>query len=78
LLIDADTLSDVFKEPFYTDARQYNVGPGDFYKIRMKNTFYTQTAGDIFRRELKKRAREIGIPHESRDTNLPSAQQTIK
>ena len=61
LLIDADTLSDVFKEPFYTDAKQYNVDPDDFYQIRKKNTFYTQTARDIFRRELKKRAREIGI-----------------
>ena len=61
LLIDADTLSDVFKEPFYADAEQYNVGPVDFYQIRMKNSFYTQAARDIFRRELKKRAREIGI-----------------
>lgn len=59
LLIDADTLSDVFKEPFYADAKKYNIEPERFYRIRMNNTFYTETAKDIFRRELKRRAREL-------------------
>lgn len=59
VLIDADTLSDIFSESFYSDARQYKIDPAEFYQIRMKNTFYTETAEDIFRRELKKREQEI-------------------
>jgi hypothetical protein len=59
VLIDADTLSDIFSESFYSDAKQYKIDPAEFYRIRMKNTFYTDTAEDIFRKELKKRANEI-------------------
>lgn len=59
VLIDADTLSDIFSESFYSDARLYKIDPAGFYQIRMKNMFYTGAAADIFRRELKKRAREI-------------------
>lgn len=64
LLIDADTLSDVFKEQFYSDAKIYKVMPEDFYHIRSKNSFYTETARETFHKELNKRAREIGIVHD--------------
>jgi hypothetical protein len=61
LLIDADTLSDVFKKPFYADARMFNLLPQELYGIRSKNKFYTETAKIVFEKELKKRAQEIGI-----------------
>lgn len=61
LLIDADTLSDIFKEQFYSDAHMFNMIPRDFIQIRMKNQFYTLTARKIFLKELKKRADELGL-----------------
>jgi hypothetical protein len=61
MLIDADTLSDVFKEQFYSDAKIYKVMPEDFFHIRRNNKFYTETAREIFQKELNKRAREIEI-----------------
>jgi hypothetical protein len=61
LLIDADTLSDAFKEQFYSDAGIYGMSPKEFYHIRKNNKFYTETARDIFKRELKNRAKEIGV-----------------
>ena len=63
LLIDADTVSDIFREQFYADAQAYNISPAEFYKIRMKNRFYTDTARRIFEKESRNRAREIGISH---------------
>jgi hypothetical protein len=65
LLIDADTLSDVFREQFYSDVQIYNVMPEDFYHIRKGNRFYTETAREIFNKELKKRAQEIGMSDHS-------------
>jgi hypothetical protein len=65
LLIDADTLSDVFKEQFYSDAEIYEIKPEDFYHIRRGNRFYTETAREIFSRELNKRSQEIGISDHS-------------
>ncbi len=61
LLIDADTLSDIFKEQFYSDARMYGLLPEEFYHVRKDNRFYTETAKDIFHAELNRRAKEIGI-----------------
>ena len=59
LLIDADTLSDVFKEPFYKDTKQYGITPKENYDFREENKFYTKTARIIFDRELNKRRKEI-------------------
>lgn len=59
LLIDADTLADLFKEQFYTNAKDYNKTPQEFYNIRKDNKFYTKTAKNIFDQELKNRAEEI-------------------
>lgn len=57
LLIDADTLSDIFKEPFYEDAKQYGIIQN--YNFRKENKFYTKTAEIIFKKELSKRKEEI-------------------
>ncbi len=59
LLIDADTLSDTFKEPFYEDVGQYEITPKENYDVRKGNKFYTKTARIIFNKELAKREREI-------------------
>lgn len=59
LLIDADTLSDVFKEQFYADCKAYNLNPEMLYNIRMNNKFYIKTAEVIFDNELKKRQKEF-------------------
>ena len=59
LLIDADTLSDVFKEQFYSDCSSYNLSPVELYEHRKKNTFYTNSARSIFYYELDNRKNEI-------------------
>ena len=59
LLIDADTLSDTFKEPFYEDVRQYKITPKENYDVRKENKFYTKTAKIIFNKELAKRRKEL-------------------
>ena len=61
LLIDADTLSDIFKEQFYSDAKIYGLLPEEFYHVRKLNRFYTETAKEIFHTQLARRAKEIGI-----------------
>ena len=58
LLIDADTLADIFKEQFYSDCKAYNLGLKTLYNIRKNNKFYTKTAKIIFNKELDKRRRE--------------------
>ena len=59
LLIDADTLSDVFREQFYSDAKEYGKTPKEMYEFRKKNKFYTKTARKIFEKELGKRKKEL-------------------
>ena len=59
LLIDADTLADVFKDQFYSDCEAYEISPDMLYHIREKNRFYTDTAREIFRRKLSKRKIEL-------------------
>ena len=59
LLIDADTLSDIFKEQFYEDYKNYKTSPEDNLNFRKNNNFYTKTAKGIFNKELKKRKEEI-------------------
>jgi len=61
LLIDADTLSDAFKEPFYEDCKAYKMKPKELYEFRKKNKFYTKSAREIFRKELEKRKKEIKV-----------------
>jgi hypothetical protein len=59
LLIDADTLTEFFKEQFYDDIKSYGVSPREGYEYRIKNKFYTQTANEIFEKEMKSRKKEI-------------------
>ena len=59
LLIDADTLSDIFKEQFYSDVKAYEKSPKEMLHFRKQNNFYTKTAKIIFEKELKKREKEI-------------------
>lgn len=59
MLIDADTLSDVFSEQFYSDANSYKKTPAEVLKFRSTNTYFTPTANEIFKRELEVRKREI-------------------
>jgi hypothetical protein len=59
LLIDADTLAESFRDQFYNDIKSYGVSPEEGYKFRMNNQFYTKTATEIFKREMKKRSKEI-------------------
>lgn len=58
-LIDADTLSEAFKIQFYDDVSAYGCPPEENYNWRIKNKFYTKTAGMIFKREMEKRKKEI-------------------
>ncbi|MFH0836025.1 MAG: HD domain-containing protein [Candidatus Micrarchaeota archaeon] len=59
LLIDADNLSDAFREQFYSDVEAYKTTPGDHYNFRKRNQFYTKTARIIFDEELEKRRKEF-------------------
>lgn len=59
LLIDADALSDAFKEQFYADCKAYGTIPEVNYNFRKKNKFYTKTAERIFKKELEKRRKEF-------------------
>jgi HD superfamily phosphodiesterase len=59
LLIDADTLSDTFKEQFESDLKTYNSTPEKLYKFREKNRFYTKTAKQIFKAQLLKIKKSI-------------------
>ncbi len=59
LLIDADAMSDAFKEQFYSDIESYNTTPQEHYEFRKRNEFYTKTARELFDREMETRRREI-------------------
>nr|AQS32394.1 hypothetical protein [uncultured archaeon] len=59
LLIDADTLSDSFKEQFYSDVKEFKTTPKENYNFRKNNHFYTRTAQIIFNKELGKRRKEF-------------------
>ncbi len=59
LLIDADSMSDAFKEQFYSDAKSYGVTPKKLYEFRKQNKFYTKSAKRIFERELESRRKEF-------------------
>ena len=59
MLIDADTLSDTYKESFHSDVKSYNSTPRKTWEFRSKNTFYTETAKKIFKKQLNNRLKEI-------------------
>lgn len=60
LLIDADQLSDAFKTQFYSDAKTYRITPEKLYTFRVKdNYFYTKTAENIFKKEMRERLKEF-------------------
>jgi len=59
LFIDADALSDVFREQFYSDVKAYKTTPQKLYNFRKYNKFYTKKAEEILNKELEKRKREI-------------------
>lgn len=59
MLIDADTLSDVFKDQFYSDAKSYKRTPKDLLEFRSTNTYFTKTAREIFKKEFTEREKEI-------------------
>lgn len=58
LLIDADALSDAFREQFYSDVKSYKTTHQKNYEFRKKNKFYTKTAEKLFNIELEKRKKE--------------------
>jgi len=55
LLIDADALSDAFKEQFESDLKSYQTTPENLYQFRKKNKFYNPEAKKIFEKELNQR-----------------------
>lgn len=60
MLIDADQLSDSFKEQFYSDVKAYKITPEKNYKFRIKdNNFYTKAAKDIFWEQMEQRRKEF-------------------
>ncbi len=59
LLIDADTLTDIFREQFYGGCKDYRLTPEALFNIRKNNKFYTETARKVFKEELEKRRKEI-------------------
>lgn len=60
LLIDADQLSDAFKDQFDSDLKTYKTTPQKLYNYRMKNNnFYTKTAKDIFKKQMRERMKEF-------------------
>lgn len=60
MLVDADQLSDAFKEQFYSDVKAYKSTPERLYNFRINdNNFYTKTAKDIFWKQMKQRKSEI-------------------
>lgn len=61
LLIDADQLSDAFREQFCSDVSAYKLTPEQLYRFRMKdNHFYTKVAKDIFLSQMNERRKEMG------------------
>jgi hypothetical protein len=59
MLIDADNLSDIYKESFYSDIQSYHTTLRKQYYFRSQNTFYTPTAKKIFQNQLADRLKEI-------------------
>ena len=58
-MVDADNLSDIYKESFESDIKSYGNEPIQHYEFRSKNKFFTNTADKIFKEQLAKRLAEI-------------------
>jgi hypothetical protein len=58
ILIDADNLSDIYKEQFKSDIISYNTTSEKLIKYRSQNVFYSDKAKKIFELELLKRKGE--------------------
>lgn len=58
-IVDADNLSDSYRESFYSDVKSYNTTPQNNFDFRSKNKFFTSTAKEIFKRNMAERLREI-------------------
>lgn len=54
MLIDADNLSDTFKEQFDADVKSYNSTPEQVYEYRTRNKYYTKTAKKIAEKNMAK------------------------
>jgi len=61
MLIDADNLSDVMPGAMQADAISYKNTPENVFEIRTKNTYYSKTAQEIFKREMIERKKELNI-----------------
>ena len=62
LLIDADQLSNAFKEQFDSDSKAYNITGEELYNFRMKNNvFYTKIAENIFLKLMAERKSELSL-----------------
>ena len=53
MLIDADTLSDTYLDSFESDFKSYHSSPAVHLQFRSKNSFYTKTAQDIFKKHIR-------------------------
>ena len=58
-MVDADNLSDTYKESFYSDVKSYGNNLMSTYEFRCKNKFFTKTANKVFQEQLKARLSEI-------------------
>jgi len=59
-LIDADQLSDTFREQLHSDAKSYGRTPLSMLEYRMnRNEFYTKTAKIIFKKQTDLRLKEL-------------------
>jgi hypothetical protein len=58
-IVDADNLSDSYRESFYSDVKSYNTTPQNNFDFRSKNKFFTSTAKEIFKRNMAERLKEI-------------------
>lgn len=61
IIIDADNLSDIYKEQFASDMVFYKNTPAKLLSYRMDNSFYFPEAKEIFEREVKFRKIQYGI-----------------
>ena len=59
LLIDADNLSDAYKESFWSDLEFYNSTPREAWEYRSRSQFYTDGARQIFETQMAQRMKEI-------------------
>lgn len=60
-LIDADNLSDVWKDQFDSDVKAYNSTPEQVYEFRTRNEYYSETAKNIAAKEMAERKRGLDI-----------------